>query len=122
MNGVAAQSDSRNYYKVLAALMWVALPLNGLLYAFWWGRLPARLATHFNFNNQPNGWMTREESLIFSLVIALVMVITASLVLSKIQKPDLAAWALLALFYVILGTLLSAEQSLIAYNVSGTPV
>jgi hypothetical protein len=122
MNSTLNESGSRKYYKALTALLWLALPADALLYATWWNRLPARLATHFNFNNQPNGWMSREASLAFSLVFAIVVIATATWFLWRVQNPDPTAWALLALFYVVLGTLLWAEDSVIAYNASGRSV
>jgi hypothetical protein len=122
MNNALNESGSRKYYKALTALLWLALPADALLYATWWNRLPARLATHFNFENQPNGWMSREASLMFSLVFATVVIATATWFLWRVRNPDPTAWALLVLFYVVLGTLLWAEDSVIAYNASGRPV
>src|SRR5438067_4778111 len=122
MNATENPFDPRKYYRLATALMWLALPANALLYAVWWKHLPTQLATHFDFNNRPNGWMSRDGSVIFSMVFALIVVTTATWVLSRIRKPDPAAWALMLLFYVVVGTLLWAEDSVIAYSVSGRPV
>jgi hypothetical protein len=84
--------------------------------------LPARLATHFDLANRANGWMPREASLTFSLVMAIFIAGVTTLILSRVKRPDPAAWAVLVLFYVIMGTLLWAENAVIAYNVHGTPV
>jgi hypothetical protein len=84
--------------------------------------LPARLATHFDLANRANGWMPREASLTFSLVMAIFIAGVTTLILSRVKRPDPAAWAVLVLFYVIMGTLLWAEDSVIAYNVHGKPV
>ena len=115
-------SRSRNAFKALTALIWTIVPVVAILYGFAWNQLPPRLATHFNFANQPNGWMSREGSLVFFLVFAGLMAGTASFVLSRVTRPDPTAWVLLIFFYVILGVLIWAERSVIAYNVDGRPV
>jgi hypothetical protein len=92
------------------------------LYAMSWRQLPARLATHFDLANHPNGWMSRGASLAFLLVIEIFAASFATVILSRVKKPDPAAWALLVLFYVIVGTLLWAEKAIIAYNVHREPV
>jgi hypothetical protein len=121
VNGTNDNSSLRAF-KALIALQWLALALIAFMYALEWEQLPARIATHFNLNNQPNGWMSREGSLIFSLVMATAFAATGSLILLRIRKPDLTAWGLLAFFYVILWTLLYANYSIIGFNVEGRPV
>jgi hypothetical protein len=116
------QSGSRRCLTVLTAMMWLVVPVMAGLYATSWAQLPARLATHFDFSNRPNGWMSREASLIFSMVMAIFFAGLATLILSRVKKPDPAAWALLVLFYVISGTLIWAENAVIGYNVRGRPV
>jgi hypothetical protein len=61
-------------------------------------------------------------SLTFSLVMGIFVAASATLILSRVKRPDPAAWALLVLVYVIMGTLLWAEESIIAYNIHGEPV
>ncbi len=122
MTIAAERSGSRRYLRVFTALVWVAVPTMAGMYAMAWNELPARLATHFDLANHPNGWMSREASLTFSLVMGIVIAGSATLILSRVKKPDPAAWALLILFYVIMGTLLWAEDAVIAYNVHGRPV
>jgi hypothetical protein len=119
MNGTRSGSG---FYKLLTALMWLTLPAVGLIYASWWQRLPARLATHFDLSNQPNGWMSRGGFLIFLLLFAAGVVALATWITSRVQMPDLAAWTLLLLFYVIAAVVLWAENSVIAYNTTGHPV
>lgn len=118
----AVQNSQLSYFRALTALIWAALPANGLLYALSWRQLPARLATHFDFANRPNGWMSREGSLVFSLFFAAFLAVSATLILARVKKPDAAAWGVVALFYVIQGTLLWAENATIAYNTQGVPV
>ena len=115
-------SGSRRYLRIFTALMWIALPAMAALYAINWQQLPARLATHFDLANRPNGWMAREASLAFLLVMVIFVAALSTLILSRVQKPDPAAWSLLVPFYVILGTLLWAGEAIIDYNVHGQPV
>lgn len=115
-------SGSRRYLRIFTALMWLALPIMAAMYAMNWQQLPARLASHFDLANHPTGWMSREGSLAFLLVMVIFVAALATLILSRVQKPDPAAWSLLVLFYVILGTLLWAGKAIIAYNVHGEPV
>jgi len=122
MTIVFESSSSRRYLRVFTALIWLALPVMAVMYAMSWQELPARLATHFDLANHPNGWMSRGASLAFLLVMGGFMAGLATLILSRVKKPDPAAWALLILFYVILGTLLWAGEAIIAYNVHGQPV
>lgn len=116
------QNSQPLLFRALTVLIWAALPANALLYAIAWNQLPARMATHFSFANQPNGWMSREGSLAFTVCFATLLSLTATWILLRVQKPDAAAWGLLALFYVIQGTLLWAENATIGYNVYRTPV
>lgn len=122
MNGIVIESDSRKRYKFLASLLWLAVPATALLYASSWHRLPARVATHFDFQGQPNGWASRDVLLVFFLVLMFGIVATATWVLSRVRKPDPTAWALLGLFYVVAGTLLWSESSVISFNSAGVPV
>jgi hypothetical protein len=122
MTIAAEQSGSRRYLRFFTALIWVAVPAMAGLYAMSWKELPARLATHFDLANHPNGWMSREASLTFSLVMGIFIAGLTTLILSRVKRPDPAAWALLFLFYVVMGTLLWAEDGTIAYNIHGRPV
>ena len=118
----ATTDSSRLYFRALTLLIWGALPANALLYALSWGQLPARLATHFDFRNRPNGWMSREGSLAFAVFFATLLAVIATFVLSRVKNSDAVSWGLLALFYAIQGTLLWAENSIIEYNAYGYPI
>lgn len=115
-------TNSNSLYRMLAALQWLALPTIAVMFATVWQQLPARLATHFDLANQPNGWMTREEALVIFLALATLFAITSTWICSRIAQPDLLAWSLMGLFYVILGTLIYAERAVLAYNLYGTAV
>lgn len=109
-------------YRALTATLWLALPLIGLQYWLVWNRLPARLATHFGATAQPNGWMSRETSIIFLLVLLGFVLATFTWVLARVRKPDALAWSLLAMFYVVIGVFLSINSALLNYNLYERPV
>jgi hypothetical protein len=122
MNRAADNSSSPAYFRALITLQWLVLPVIGALYAISWNHLPARLATHFDLNHQPNGWMSREGSLMFSLVLAFAFAATGSLILTRIRKPDLPAWGLLGLFHLLQWIFVYASYSIISFNVEGRPM
>jgi len=109
-------------YRIITALLWLALPAIGLQYWMVWDHLPARMASHFGAAGQPNGWMTRETSVIFSLVLLVFLLATFTFVLTRIRKPDALAWSLLAMFYVVTGVLVSVTSSVLDYNIHGRPL
>ena len=116
---------NRKLYYGLIGGLWLALPVTARVFRENWGRLPVRVATHFNAANEPNGWMSREQALWSSLemLAILVTVFTFVLVLSH-RKRSLNAfsWALLAFFYVAVGLGCYIFSSTISYNVSGEPI
>jgi Domain of unknown function (DUF1648) len=116
---------NRAWWKFGIGLLWLGLPL--IAFRFWmvWDRLPANMATHFNAVNQPNGWMTREGSMYFILGLYLFLAVLFTAIMTvvyKVHAPDVAAWAILGLFYVILGVLYYGNESVLAYNLTGAPV
>ncbi len=117
-----APNNSNALFRMLTALQWLALPILAVMFGSVWQQLPSRLATHFDLANQPNGWMSREEALVVMLGISTTVLIAATWIGSRIHEPDATAWGLVALFYVIQGTLIYAEQSIIDFNLSGKPV
>src|SRR5215831_15554763 len=108
-----APSNSRTLFGMFAALQWLALPIIVLVFGSVWQRLPERMATHFDLANQPNGWMSREETLVVVLGVSTAVLIIATWIASRVHEPDAIAWGLIALFYSIQGTLIYAAQSLI---------
>jgi hypothetical protein len=117
---------NRKHFAILTALMWVALPLTALRYWQVWDQLPARMATHFAANGQPNGWMPRVVSLYFGLGLTafLLVIFTGILVVIVRQKhaPDASSLALLGFFYLILGFVIYVNNSVIHHNLAGSPV
>jgi len=64
----------RERFLTCIGLMWLALPLIALRHWQVWNRLPASMAVHFNAANQPNGWMSREASLRFDMLLLAFLV------------------------------------------------
>jgi len=109
-------------YRAMTALLWLALPLTGLQYWSVWNQLPARMATHFAASGQPNGWMTRQVSLVFVMGLTAILLATFSWALSRVRKPDILAWSLLVMSCVILGALFNLNAAVLNYNIYGSPL
>ena len=118
----ANQNTTHGLFKGLRWLMLVAIPLNAIFYAASWRQLPERIATHFAANGQANGWMSRQDSLAFCIVLTTVIAVVGALVLSRVERPDVLAWTGLGLLYFVLSIILWGTASVISYNVSGRPV
>ena len=106
-------------YRALTAMLWLALPLTALQYWSVWDQLPGRMATHFGVAGQPNGWMTRETSLIFAMVVTTLVLVALTWTLTRVRKPDVLAWSLLAMLYVVMGALFSVNVAMLNYNLHG---
>ncbi len=117
---------NRRAFTILTAFMWIALPLTALRYAQVWNELPARMATHFGVNGQPNGWMPRETALYFGLGLTAFVLIIFTIIALVIQQqrtmPDPVAFAMLGFFYLIVGFLFYANHSVLGHNLTGSPV
>jgi len=113
---------NRDWYKMLVWLMWVALPATALNYWRAWDQLPARMAVHFDANWQPNGYTSREGSLMLGLGIMGVMLIlfTLSTLIARALKPA-ASWPVLAVSYVLLGFLCYGNYSIVKFNLNPPP-
>jgi Protein of unknown function (DUF1648) len=115
---------TRTVYRGFALLLWLALPGVALQYWQVWDKLPPRMATHFNFANQPNGWMTPTESLRFILVMmaGMLTVFTVLAWIASRKSVNAASWALLGLFYVSMAALVAVNKAMLSFNVDGTPL
>jgi Protein of unknown function (DUF1648) len=113
--------DSKSY-RTMTALLWLALPLTA--FQFWtvWNQLPSRMASHFGVAGHPNGWMSRETLVIFSLVLLTFLLATFTWALTRVRKPDALAWSLLAMFYVVAGVLLRVNSAVLNFNLYGHPL
>jgi len=116
---------NRSWFKTLAWLMWLALPLTALRFWMVWDSLPLRMATHFNAAGQANGWMTREVSLAFALgltVFLLVIFTVICYMAIRQQVPDRVSWSMLGFFYLVVAFIYHVNNSILAYNLTGKPV
>jgi uncharacterized membrane protein (UPF0136 family) len=86
--------------------MWVALPATALGYWRNWDQLPMRMAVHFDANWQPNGYSSREGSLMLALGVSafMLVVFTVAAYAVRVNKPS-AALPVLVMFYLALGLL-----------------
>jgi hypothetical protein len=116
---------NRKVFQALTWLMWLAMPITAFRFWLAWHRLPLRMATHFNPNGQPNGWMPRDTALYFALgVTAFVVVVftVISYVAHKTHAPDLLSWSLLGFFYLIIGFVYAGNSGVVQYNLDGQRV
>src|SRR5262249_37060667 len=112
-------------YRILALLMWLALPLTALSYWVAWDQLPARMASHFDLYGQPNGWMSREASLGFALGLTIFMLLIFTgigFMMRKQHVPDAVSWAFLGFAYVVMAFIYRVNQSVVDFNLTGRPV
>ena len=109
-----------NVYKPAIWLMWLALPITALTYWRSWDQLPMRMAVHFDANWQPNGYSSREGSLMLSLgIVAFLLVIfTVAAHAVRVNKPS-AAWPVLITFYLALILFCFASNWIVQRNLSG---
>jgi hypothetical protein len=116
---------NRRAFEFVTWLAWLALPLTALRYWQLWDQLPLRMATHFDFSGQPNGWMPRDVSLWFALGITASLLIIFTVVLLVVysaRQADPASWATLAFFYLSLGFTFFVNNLVLEHNLHGTPV
>jgi len=116
---------NRRAFQFFTWLTWLALPLIALRYWQVWDQLPLRMATHFDINGQPNGWMTRDTALWFGLgitVFVLIIFTVVLLVANSARKADPASWAVLVFFYFILGFTFFGNNLVLNYNLHRTGV
>ncbi|HLZ42998.1 MAG TPA: DUF1648 domain-containing protein [Candidatus Sulfotelmatobacter sp.] len=109
-------------YKWLVVAMWLPLVTIALNYWRAWDRLPARMAVHFDANWQPNGYTSREGSLMLTLgMLAFMQVVfTISALIVRAQKPR-AAWPMLVVFYLFLGLIWYANNWIVEFNLKAQP-
>src|SRR5581483_1355431 len=126
MSESTQSSNARGGFNALMGAMWLALPFTAYRYWSAWDRLPAHMATHFGANGQPNGWMTPQQSLTFSLVpLAIVLTVFTVILLYTSRRTvhlDATAWAMMAMFYVIVGVVTYISDSVLQYNLSQSSI
>ena len=115
---------NRKAFQVFTWLMWLALPMTAFRYWLAWDRLPLRMATHFDINWQPNGWMPREIALYFALGVTAFTLATFTVVFYvtyKTHVPDVSSWALLGFFYLMIGFVYALNSGVVQHNLDGQP-
>jgi len=115
----------RNLFRTMTWLMWLALPLMALRFWLVWDQLPPRMASHFDANWNPNGWMPRDAAFGFALGVTafLLMVFTVILLAMARQKAASAlAWTMLSFFYLVLGFVYALNSEVVSYNLTGQPI
>jgi len=75
---------NRKVFQAFIYLMWVALPMTALRFWLAWDHLPLRMATHFDINGRPNGWMPRETALYLVLALTALLVVVFTFFYSAI--------------------------------------
>jgi len=114
----------RKLFLASVGLAWLALPLTALNYSRAWDRLPQRIAVHFDVNWQPNGWTTREGSRMLALgmtAFLLVIFTISTYVVRRASPSALSSWALVAVFYVVLGLVYFVNKWIVDRNFNGQP-
>lgn len=109
-------------HRIAIALAWLALALTWLQYRAVWDRLPAHVATHFDAAGHANRWMTRENALNFPLILAAVLLTVFTVILFRLRAQGREFWALLGLLYLVMGVLAVVNNSIIEYNLEGSPI
>ncbi len=114
---VEDRAVNRDWYKTAIWLPWLLLPATALNYWRAWEQLPMRMAVHFDANWRPNGWTTREGSLLFALGIITFMLVLCTVMAYVVRalKPQ-SSWPVLIAFYVALGFCCYGSNSIVQYN------
>lgn len=113
---------NRKVFQTFTWLMWLALPITAIRFWLVWDRLPLRMASHFNFNGRPNGWMARDAAFLLALGVTAVMVAVFTVVsyaAHKTRVPDTFSWFLLGFFYLVIGFVYAGNSGVVQYNLDG---
>jgi len=115
----------RRLFQIAAGLAWLALPLTAVKFWLAWDRLPARIAVHFDVNWQPNGWTSREGALMLALGVTtflLAIFTVACYAACRTGSSSLSRWALVAIFYAVLGFVYYINAWIVDRNFNGSAV
>ncbi len=101
-----------NSFRNLILIPWLSLPVVLASYLLLWSRLPAQMAVHFRSSGDPVTLMSREQSLLFDLIILLLVLSICSWQLwrrkdNKFQRGLVRFYfAIVAITIISLGILL----------------
>ena len=104
--------------RLLLLLPWLSPPLVAAAHLLLWERMPERLAVHFDSAGNPDGWMTRGQSLAFDLAVLLFVLVTGTLKI--LRRPPGERNIYLALLYLALLFVTLVFLGLLKYNVTGS--
>ncbi len=104
--------------RLLTLLPWLSLPLVAFVHLLLWDRIPERLATHFDFEGNANGWMTRGQSLLFDLAVLLFVLVTSAFKLRRQGGTERRTGLLILNAAVLFVTLVFL--GLLRYNIHGS--
>ncbi|MGA2374425.1 MAG: DUF1648 domain-containing protein [Candidatus Sulfotelmatobacter sp.] len=108
-------------FQAAVGLTWLALPLTLLNYWRAWDQLPPRVAVHFDINWQPNGYTSRQGSLMLALgttAFLLLIFTIACYATRNAAVSSLAKWSMVAVFYVVLGFVYYVNNWIVDRNLS----
>ena len=112
----------RTLYRWFGWALWVIVPVTAARLWMVWNRLPARIATHFDFAGRANGWTSPTH---FAAAILLALAAAAAistLAVARTSRPDLSSWSLLGFFYVMAAILYGTAEEILNYNLYGRGV
>jgi uncharacterized membrane protein YhdT len=112
-------------FRAAAWFTWLALPLTAFNYWRSWDCLPGSMAVHFDINWQPNGWTSREGSLVLALgttIIPLVIFSISSYVVGRrASVSGLSKWAMVVVFYTALCFVYLVNNWIVDRNLNSRP-
>jgi hypothetical protein len=109
------------YFQLALLLLWAAVPLTIRLFKSVWDQLPMRMATHFNLNGQPNGWMSRDTAFWFAvgITVFLLMVFTViTTLMQRLPSPGFIRWVMLGFAYAMVGFIYAVNTWVVKYNLT----
>ena len=111
----------RDWYKAAVWLMWLA-PATTFLHLASMGSAAGCIAVHFDANWQPNGYTSREGSLMLAMGIMIFVVLTFTIaaLITRAQKPS-ASVPMLIVFYLSLTALWLADNWIVQRNLNPQP-
>ncbi len=109
---------NRTKARLLLLLPWLSVPLVVTVHLALWDRIPVRLATHFDLAGEPNGWMTRGQSLGFDLAVLLFVLVSATPQVLKLEPQRRLSRLVVLNLSVLFVTLVFL--GLLKYNVTGS--
>jgi hypothetical protein len=112
---------SAKSWRLLILIPWGWLPF--FIYSFWRARagLPARLAVHFNFKGEADGWMSPVQFFAFGIFLLLTLLVVFSTVLTPSGHAPKSFIILLSFYVSVTGGAMLLWQVL-QYNQHGTPI